>query len=106
MTNRTEMALRGCDFCDAAPTTACGNGRCEGCCEDMCVGCCEPTLCQLCDENASEWGTSIGGGGELTACDECVSCHAADRMEPGVTWTRLDGKARQTDGLVMIGGAA
>lgn len=63
-------------------------------------------LCEVCMDDAAEWIAAIGGGGGCLACGECVAGHAQGRMEPGVTWHRLDGKARQTDGLVMIGGAA
>lgn len=58
--------------------------------------------CEVCETGDAEWSAPIGGGGGVRACSACVECHAADRMEPGVTWTRLDGRAKQTDGLVVL----
>lgn len=58
--------------------------------------------CEVCNGARADWQTAIGGGGAVAACTQCVECHAADRMEPGVTWTRLDGRVRMTDGLPVI----
>lgn len=62
----------------------------------------ENDFCEVCEVGAPEWVAPIGGGGGVRACSACVEFHAADRMEPGVTWTRLDGRAKQTDGLVVL----
>lgn len=62
----------------------------------------EAADCEVCEEAPAVWQAAIGGGGAVAACTACVECHAADRMEPGVTWTRLDGRVRMTDGLPVI----
>jgi hypothetical protein len=58
--------------------------------------------CEVCNGARADWQAAIGGGGAVAACTQCVECDAAVLPRSGVTWYRLDGLVRMTDGLPVI----
>jgi len=96
-----EAARLDAEAADAETCPRCESAACDGGCALRAADA-APDFCEVCEVGAPEWVAPIGGGGGVRACSACVDCHASDRMEPGVTWTRIDGRAKQTDGLVVL----